>query len=210
MNLKKKRIIRDIIKAVWSLLWIWLYFPHLTVYAFCKQHDEINGDLAKLRHQIKLSSNLPNWLELLIFLHNNSYYRSLFYYRVGPFAAMLISWWRPSNKYFLIPYSVKHIGKGMWFAHPYSTVLNAESIGDDFNCLHCTTIGTKDGMNGKAGDKPIIGNNVSIGCNVCIIGGIKIGNNVTIGAGSVVIKDVPDNCIVAGNPAKIIKTITSE
>ena len=36
-------------------------------------------------------------------------------------------------------------------------------------------------------------------------GGVKIGNNVIIGAGSVVVKDVPDNCVVAGNPAKIIK-----
>ena len=36
--------------------------------------------------------------------------------------------------------------------------------------------------------------------------GVKIGNQVIVGAGSVVTKDVPSNCIVAGNPAKIIKT----
>ena len=53
----------------------------------------------------------------------------------------------------------------------------------------------------------MIGNNVSVGCNVCIIGGIRIGNNVTIGAGSVVVNDVPDNCIIAGNPAEIIRRI---
>ena len=35
--------------------------------------------------------------------------------------------------------------------------------------------------------------------------GIKIGNNVTIGGGAVVTKDVPDDCVVAGNPAKIIR-----
>lgn len=207
MNIKQKRAIRDILKTFWTVLWLWLYIPHLLIYAFCKQHKTINSDLAKMRHQIKISNQLPHWLELLIFLHNNSYYRSLFYYRIGPMATALIGWWRPSSKLFLIPYSVKHIGKGMWFAHPYSTVLNAESIGDNFNCLHCTTIGTKAGMNGKAGDKPIIGNNVSVGCNVCIIGGIHIGDNVTIGAGSVVVKDVPSNCIVAGNPARVIRNI---
>jgi acetyltransferase-like isoleucine patch superfamily enzyme len=38
-----------------------------------------------------------------------------------------------------------------------------------------------------------------------IIGDINIGNNVVVGAGAVVVKDVPDNCIVAGNPARIIK-----
>jgi putative colanic acid biosynthesis acetyltransferase WcaB len=49
---------------------------------------------------------------------------------------------------------------------------------------------------------------VDIGSNVCIIGEIIIGNNVKIGAGSVVVNNIPDNCIVVGNPAKIIRTFT--
>ena len=52
---------------------------------------------------------------------------------------------------------------------------------------------------------PIIGNNVNIGANVCIIGNIRIGNNVEIGAGTVVVKDIPDNTVVVGNPGRIIK-----
>ena len=44
-----------------------------------------------------------------------------------------------------------------------------------------------------------------IGIGTTIIQGIKIGRNVTIGAGSVVIKDIPDNVMVVGNPAKILK-----
>ena len=40
--------------------------------------------------------------------------------------------------------------------------------------------------------------------NVVVIGGVRIGNNVNIGAGAVVTKDVPDNCTVIGNPARII------
>lgn len=49
-----------------------------------------------------------------------------------------------------------------------------------------------------------IGNNVFIGCNVTILPNVKIGNNVIIAAGSIINKDVPDNSIVGGNPAKII------
>jgi len=47
----------------------------------------------------------------------------------------------------------------------------------------------------------IIGNNVRIGSNATILP-VKIGNNVVIGAGAVVTKDVPDHCVVKGNPAR--------
>lgn len=51
-----------------------------------------------------------------------------------------------------------------------------------------------------------IGNNVFIGCNVTILPNVKIGNNVIIAAGSIVNKDVPDNSVVGGNPAKVISS----
>jgi len=50
-----------------------------------------------------------------------------------------------------------------------------------------------------------IGDNVFIGIHSLILPGVKIGDSVIIGAGSVVTKDIPDNCIAAGNPARIIK-----
>lgn len=54
-----------------------------------------------------------------------------------------------------------------------------------------------------------IGNNVFIGAGVKIFGknDIRIGNNVVIGASSVVLDDIPDNCVVAGTPARIIRKI---
>lgn len=51
-----------------------------------------------------------------------------------------------------------------------------------------------------------VGDNVFIGCNVTILPNIKIGNNVIIAAGSIVTKDIPDNSVVGGNPAKVIST----
>ena len=51
----------------------------------------------------------------------------------------------------------------------------------------------------------VIGDNCYIGTGVTILGPVTIGNNVTIAAGAVVTKDIPNNCIVAGVPARIIK-----
>lgn len=56
--------------------------------------------------------------------------------------------------------------------------------------------------------KPVtIGNNCWIGGSVTILPGVTIGDNVTIGAGSVVVKDIPSNCVAVGNPAKVVKQI---
>ena len=52
-----------------------------------------------------------------------------------------------------------------------------------------------------------VGNDVWIGGNVTVIAGVHIGNNVIVAAGAVVVKDVPDNSIVGGVPAKVIKPL---
>lgn len=52
-----------------------------------------------------------------------------------------------------------------------------------------------------------IGRNCFIGCNTIILKGTKLGDNCVVGAGAVVSGDFRDNCVIAGNPAKIIKTL---
>ncbi|WP_165004163.1 MULTISPECIES: chorismate mutase [unclassified Enterococcus] len=59
--------------------------------------------------------------------------------------------------------------------------------------------------------KPIkIGNNVWLGGGVIITPGVTLGDNVVVGAGAVVTKSFPDNVVIAGNPARIIKTVEEE
>lgn len=52
-----------------------------------------------------------------------------------------------------------------------------------------------------------IGNDVWIGGNVTILPGVTIGNNVVVGAGAVVTKDIPDNSLVLGVPARVVKKL---
>lgn len=52
-----------------------------------------------------------------------------------------------------------------------------------------------------------IGNNVWIGSNSTVLAGVTIGDNAVIGAGSVVTKDIPENMIAVGSPARVIKSI---
>lgn len=56
---------------------------------------------------------------------------------------------------------------------------------------------------------PLIKKGAKIGANATILPGIVIGVNSLVGAGSVVTKDVPDNAVVAGNPARLIKMISA-
>lgn len=55
-----------------------------------------------------------------------------------------------------------------------------------------------------------VGNNVWIGAGVQVMPGVTIGDNVVIGGGSVVVKDIPDNCVAVGNPCKMIRAITQK
>ena len=125
-------------------------------------------------------------------------FRNLFYYRLGEYVSVFIKWMLPPEPTLHI--WCPSIGPGAHFEHNYATYLNAESIGRNFYCLQLVTLGNDGQMR-----RPVIGDDVKIFTGATIYGGIRIGNHVTIGAGAVVSKDVPDNCIVVGNPAYIVK-----
>lgn len=102
----------------------------------------------------------------------------------------------------MIPYLTK-IDKGFYIGHFSCIVVSAEVlIGRNVNISQGVTIGQT--YRGSHVGTPIIGDEVYIGPGAKIIGKIKIGRNVSIGANAVVTKDVPDNAVVAGVPARII------
>lgn len=107
-----------------------------------------------------------------------------------------------------IPYKAK-IGKGTICGYSgIGVVIHSDAeIGDNCVIGQHVTVG---GGNNRYPGVPKIGNNVYISHGAIVFGGITIGNNVTIGANAVVTKPVPDNAIVAGVPAKILRIKDSD
>lgn len=170
--------------------------PHLFLYKFSKNKTDINKDLS--RWQIAKNKSGSKTILLLHFLAYSPDFRTIFYHRTRNVFSHILNLYCRKQSNFKIDINTK-LGGGTLTGHPYCTILNANYIGENFYVNHLVTVGE---INGK---KPTIGNNVSIYTGAIVIGGITIGNNCEIGAGSVVVKDVPDNCVVVGNPARIIK-----
>lgn len=124
-----------------------------------------------------------------------------------PFLPLLI-------KYFIffifnsvVPYTTV-IGRQSKFAYgAIGVVLHGRAIiGDKVVIGQNVTIGRQLDPDGV----PVIGSNVYISAGARILGDIRVGNNVIIGANAVVVRDVPDNSIVAGVPAKIIRHVDGD
>lgn len=97
------------------------------------------------------------------------------------------------------------IGSGLSLFHPYEIMLNKHvKIGQNVTIRNGVTIGVK--FQGGYGGA-VIGDNVDIGTGAKIIGQISIGNNSIIGANAVVTKSFPSNSVIAGVPAKLLRTI---
>lgn len=96
------------------------------------------------------------------------------------------------------------IGKRCFIDHGMAVVIGETAeIGDDVTIYQAVTLGGTGKETGKR--HPTIGDHVVISSGAKVLGPFKVGNHSKIGAGSVVLKEVPDNCTVVGIPGKIVK-----
>lgn len=124
------------------------------------------------------------------------------------FISRLFFKWMQVRYGFQIPHITK-ISGGLFMGHYGGIVISNEAkIGENCNIAQGVTIGRIN--KGSRKGAPEVGNRVWIGPNAVLVGNISIGDNVLIAPLSFVNMDVPDNCMVFGNPAKIIEGKTSE
>lgn len=136
---------------------------------------------------LELTSRFPEFRTIL-------YYR----YRINEFNPIRLIY--PGQ---LMSISCPDVGEGLIIQHGFGTRIGCSKIGRNCQVWQGVTIGKL--RSGLEEPRPVIGDNVKIYANSLVLGGITIGDNAIIGAASVVLKSVPANCTVVGNPARIIK-----
>lgn len=173
----------NVIRLIPHSILLWKY------HELCREDILINSP-ASLRQK----SLFYQWLYLMTF---DKFYRALFYHRIGSLR-YFISFLCPAHSCFFISPSTK-IGQGLKLCHPFSTVINAERVGENVAIFQDVTIGV------NAGKRPVIGSNCEIYTNSVILGGITVGDGVTVGACTLVNKNTPPHSVIVGIPGKIIR-----
>ena len=190
-------------KRLFVLLTCWRFVLHWMYYKSADNGEVIKEDLLRNIKQFLHKENLSflNFCELLTFY---VMVRNIFYARVAYrhhyYAKVLSVFARPLP--LLDISSTAEIGGGLIVQHGYGTIIAPRKIGKNCWVNQGVTIGyTNDN------DCPTLGDNVTVYAGAKILGDVHVGNNVVVAANAVVVKDVEDNCIVGGVPAKVIKRI---
>ena len=168
------------------------FIPHIIILLFFNKNNIIWED-AKV--WVKRYGYIWNRLGSILFLLiKYKEFRTLFYYRVR--YAKLFKVLAPGLNSLYI--KTNNIGKGLFIQHGFSTIITAESIGENCWINQQVTIGW------TAAGSPIIGDNVRIGAGAIVIGNIKIGDNSTVGAGTTINASIPNNSLVVGAKPRVI------
>lgn len=100
------------------------------------------------------------------------------------------------------------IGLGFVIRHVGAIVIGGKSqIGENCEIRQGVTLGGNLGKENHGTTQPILGKNILVGAGAKILGPVKIGDNCIIGANAVVIRDIPENSVVGGVPARILREV---
>ena len=182
------------------------YLRTLPVYlcVLCsKQKNLIKMDVARWNEIDQVRFNLfesINW-----YMTYKKEFRNLIQHRLKNPSRSLIAMvhfviarilWKPLESLYIY---TEDIGGGLYIQHGFATIITAKKIGENCRIYQQVTIGYKNGTY-----PPVLEDNVSVTCGAKVLGDITMHKGSLAAAGAVVLKDVPENAIVAGVPAKII------
>ena len=190
-------------KKIILYLNLWRFIvPSILCFIDKIQYENVKKDLKKLEYAIPdIEKIIGLWWALLY----NIPYRAVFQYRMRNHKVLneIVKITLPNKREIEISGNIEG---GVVIYHGQCCVIHCNRAGENLSVFQGVTIGRNPSHILEESDKPIIGNNVTLYTGCVVAGGITIGNNVRIAAGTVVLENVPDNCTVAGNPAKIISS----
>lgn len=186
----------------WRFILHWIYFKKAA------NHDIMAEDLDRNIAQFMAIKDMKSKrVTFYRFCYMMTFYkmvRNIFYARVAGRHRILMKVMSLLAKpqAMLDVSSTAPIGGGLIVQHGYGTIIDPRSMGRNCWVNQGVTIGYTNDT-----DCPTIGDNVTVYAGAKVLGDVHIGNNVIVAANAVVVKDVPDNCVVGGVPAKIIKKL---
>ena len=189
-------------KRILAAMNYWRTFPVYLCALCSKQKQTIKEDISRW-NQID-GVNFGFFKSLNWHMTNKKEFRNLFLYRLKNPSRSVMSFvhfiiarilWKPLETLYIY---TPEIGGGLYIQHGFSTIITAQKIGKNCRIYQQVTIGY------KGGNCPILGDNVSVTCGAKVLGDITMHTGSLAAAGAVVVKDVPQNAIVAGVPAKVI------
>ena len=177
-------------------------FPVYLCAMFSKQKNLIKSDIARWNKIDQIDFNFfqsLNW-----YLTYKKEFRNLLQHRfkhpsqsicglIHYMIARIL--WKPMESLYIY---TKEIGGGLYIQHGFATIISARSIGENCRIYQQVTIGYKGEFS------HVFEDNVSVTCGAKVLGDITMHKGSLVAAGAVVVKDVPENAIVAGVPAKVI------
>ena len=193
---RRVQVIKLVVAAISAIRLV----PHIVLFATSRKKDLLDLDLQAWTQRYGPYNAGNEFVKIVNFVYTMTYfqeYRSVFYFRHRYFGHVLGLFCRGMPG---VAINTGTCGPGLFLQHGFGTLISADSIGANVTVGQLSSIGY--GINGI--DRPTIGDNVIVGAGARVLGRIRVGDNARIAPNSLVISNVPANCVVMGVPAKVL------